>query len=210
MYAAANDGGGNTRRQVAVADQANASARGANLVDQLRVPRPIEHDDDEIFDPAAVCLRNRPKIEANRRVEVDHVASARADDELLHVNVRRMEQAATFGRGQDSQRIRRSGGAQIRALERIDGDVDWRIRARRAVSHPDLLANVEHRRLVALAFTNDDGAVDRNRVHFPPHGFHGDLIRLVPVPLTHRVRTRYRRLFDDTEKVERQVRVREG
>ena len=34
------------------------------------MPRPIEHDDDEIFDPAAVGLRNRTKIEANRRVEV--------------------------------------------------------------------------------------------------------------------------------------------
>ena len=47
--------------------------------------------------------------------------------------------------------------AQMRgALERIDGDVDLGARRRGA----DLLADVEHRRLVHLAFADDDAALD--------------------------------------------------
>ena len=73
--------------------------------------------------------------------------------------------------------------------------------------HPDLLADVEHRRLVALALADDDRAVDRDRVHLVPHGFDGDLVRLVPIALSHRVGAGNRGLLDDTQEVERQVRV---
>ena len=80
-------------------------------------------------------------------------------------------------------------------------------------AHADAFADVEHRRFVALALADDDGAVDGNRVHLVPHRFDGDLIGLVTIALAHRVCTGDRRLFHDTDEVERQigihVRIRE-
>ena len=69
----------------------------------------------------------------------------------------------------------------------------------------DLLADVEHRRLVALAFADDDRPVDRHGVHHLAHRLDGDLVGLVPVALPHRVRARDGRLLDDAEKLEREV-----
>ena len=92
--------------------------------------------------------------------------AARPDDQLLHVEIRRMQQPAALGRGEHGDGVRRAGGAQVRALQRIDGDVDRRQRAgsRRLRRDADLLTDVEHRRLVALPFADHDGAVDRHAV----------------------------------------------
>jgi hypothetical protein len=73
------------------------------------------------------------------------------------------------------------------------------------VRQADLLADVEHRRLVALAFPDHDGAVDRQGVHHLAHRIDGDLVGVLAVPLPHRVRARDRRLFDDAEKLEREI-----
>ena len=76
---------------------------------------------------------------------------ARADGDLRHVDVGRVEQAARLGDGDDGERVGQVLGADRRALERIEGDVDLR-----AVAGADLLADEEHRRLVALALADDD------------------------------------------------------
>ena len=67
---------------------------------------------------------------------------------------------------------------------------------------PDLLADVEHRRLVALALADDDGAVDRHGVHHLAHRLDGDLVGLVAVALAHRVRAGDGRLLDDAQELE--------
>ena len=122
-----------------------------------------------------------------------------------------MQQAAAFGRREHGDGVGRAGRAQVRALERIDGDVDL-VEARRpravdvlGVDQADLFADVEHRRLVALAFADDDGAVDRHRVHHLAHRLDGDLVGLVTVALPHRVRARDGGLLDDAQKFEREV-----
>ena len=61
--------------------------------------------------------------------------------------------------------------AERRALERVDGDVDLR---RAAVA--DVLAVVEHRRLVLLALADDDDAVHRDRVEHEAHRVDGGLV----------------------------------
>ena len=71
----------------------------------------------------------------------------------------------------------------------------------------DLLADVEHRRLVALALADDDRAVDRHRVHLAPHRLDRHLVGLVPVALPHRVRAGDGRLLDDAQEVEREIGV---
>ena len=68
------------------------------------------------------------RLYLHRRVEVDDVARARPDDQLLHVDVGRVQQPAALRRRQHRQRIRRAGRAEVRPFERIDRDVDLRIR----------------------------------------------------------------------------------
>ena len=80
----------------------------------------------------------------------------------------------------------------------------------RCVRHADLLADVEHRRLVALAFADDDGAVDRHGVHHPAHRLDGDLVGLVAVALAHRVRAGDGRLLDDAQELEREIGIHES
>ena len=55
-----------------------------------------------------------------------------------------------------------------RALERVERDVDLRAAALR---RPDLLADVEHRRFVALALADHHGAVHRQLVERGAHRF---------------------------------------
>ena len=66
-----------------------------------------------------------------------------------------------------------AGGAQVRALERIDGDVDL---GASVVAVADLLADVEHRRLVALAFTDDDGPAHVHVAEGATHRLDGDAV----------------------------------
>ena len=67
---------------------------------------------------------------------------------------------------------------------------------------PDLLADVQHRRFVALAFADDDRAVDRHRVHRAAHRFDRRLIGPMTIALPHRVRARDGGLFDDAKELE--------
>ena len=59
MHAAADDRGGDAGRQIAVTDQSDARARGADLFDELLVPWPVEDDDHEILDAPSERLRDR-------------------------------------------------------------------------------------------------------------------------------------------------------
>ena len=52
----------------------------------------------------------------------------------------------------------------------------------------DLLADEEHRRLVALALADDDRAADVGVVHRLAHGGDGGLVRAVPVAAAHEPR----------------------
>src|SRR5690606_34560272 len=149
---------------VAVSDQTDAGPRRADIVDQLRVAVAIEHDDDEVLDVPLEASRDRAKVLGNRRVQAHRVLRGWTHDQLLHVEIWSVKETAFVRRGQHGNRVRRAGRAQVRAFQRIDGDVDLRkgdALPFRLVRQADLLADVEHRRLVAFTFTDDDGAVDR-------------------------------------------------
>ena len=212
MHARADDRRDDGGREVAVADQTNARAGRADVGDQLLVARPIEHHDDEIVHLAVERPGNRLQVVGNRRVDVDRVLRGRRDDELLHVEIGRMEEPAAFGGGEHRDRAGRSRGAQVRALERIDGDVDLRRPKPCAaagapdVRQPDALADVEHRRLVALPLADDDAPVDRHAIELAPHRFDGGVIRPLAVAQAHGVGARDRGLLDDAEELEGEIR----
>jgi hypothetical protein len=82
-----------------------------------------------------------------------------------------VQQAAALGDGEHGQRVWHCLGADGGAFQRIDGDVDFR-----AVARADLLADVEHRRFVHLAFADDDGATDVAQGQFAAHGVDSGLV----------------------------------
>ena len=81
---------------------------------------------------------------------------------------------AFFRRRQHGQRVRPGLGGDGRAFKRIECDIDLRPLAGGAA---DLFADIEHRRLVALAFTDDDGTVHVEFVESLAHRFDRRVIR---------------------------------
>jgi hypothetical protein len=93
-------------------------------------------------------------------------------------------------------------------VERIDGDVDLvpgPAVGLVLVREADLLTDVEHRRLVTLAFTDDNRAVDGHGVHLAAHGFDRDLVGAVAVALAHGVGAGNGGLFGDAKELEGEV-----
>ena len=102
------------------------------------------------------------RLSLDRRVEIDRAFAGRADDDLFHVAVGRVQQAAAFGGGQHRDGAGRAGGAQVGAFQGIDGDIDFGNFGAVGKLGADFFADVEHGRFVALAFADDDGAAHGN------------------------------------------------
>ncbi len=120
----------------------------------------------------ALGLGEVADVLAGRRVEIDHALRiAGTDRDLVHIDVGRVQQRAVLGHGQGGDGARHVLGAQRRAFERIDGDVDLG-----AGLGADLLADEQHRRLVHFALPDHHGAVDRQIVELAPHGVDRGLV----------------------------------
>ena len=191
------------RRDVSVANQVDARARIAQLADQIDMAVALEHDDAHVGHAPALGLRDGLHVLGRRCVDVDRVDRVRADRDLVHVDRRaREEHRAALGDRDHGDRVRLAERRQAGALERVDGDVD-----RRASPLADVLAVVEHRRLVLLAFADHDDAVHHDGVEHRAHAVDrrlvgSDLVAAPdPAPGTHRSGLR------DTDELERQVPV---
>ena len=93
------------------------------------------------------------------------------------------------------------GGAEIGALERIDGDIHLRIKSvpvARRDAH--FLADEKHRRFIALAFADHDRPVHAHVFHLMPHRLHRDVVGFVRVAQAHRARRSDSRLFHHAKK----------
>ena len=98
-----------------------------------------------------------------------------------------------------------AGGAQVRAFQRIDRDIDFRnFRAVRELG-ADFLADVKHGRLVAFTLADHDGAAHRNAVHRLAHGLGGDLVAEFAFSLPHGAGRRDRCYFHHAQESRRQV-----
>ena len=91
MNACAAHGRRNSRSQVAIADQLDARARPANLVDQILVARPIQHDHYQVLDVAMQSLGDHPEIDRRRGIQIHRALAGRADHDFFHVAVRRVQ-----------------------------------------------------------------------------------------------------------------------
>ena len=181
---------GNPGRQVAIADQPDARAGFANGSDQTLMTRTIQHHHDEIIDIAIQPLGDRFEIIRRRSIQVERALASRPGDDLLHVAIRGMQQSAGFRGSQHGDGVGRAGGAQIRALQRIYGDVDRRVlhAGRRCRAHA--FADVQHGRLIALALADHDVSSDVYVFESTPHGLHRGMIGAGVVALSHGARRR--------------------
>ena len=129
-------------------------------------------------------------------VEIDDAGrEARADGELFHIDVGGVQHRAAGAHRHHGQRVRHGLGGQRRALERVEGDVDLL-----APAVADLLADIEHRRLVALALADDDDAAYVEHVELLAHRLDGDVIGRLLVAAADQPRRRDRgRLGDPGE-----------
>ena len=73
MHAGADNGGGDSGGEVAVADQPDARSGGANIGNQFLVARAVEHDHDQVFHVAIQSLRDILQIVGHGSVEFDRV-----------------------------------------------------------------------------------------------------------------------------------------
>src|SRR6201987_130149 len=186
VNAGANDGSGDAGGEVAVADQADARAGFPDVVDELLVARAVENDDDEVFDVAVEALGNGLQVVRNGGVEFNSAFARWPDDDFFHVKIGRMEKAAFFAGSKDGNGVRRPSGAEVGALKGVHGGFGaWTNSHGSAVVEADFFADVKHGSFVALAFTDDDGAIHLDLVHGGAHGFDGHFIGLVAVAKTH-------------------------
>ena len=82
-----------------------------------------------------------------------------------------MEKVSVIGHGDHGQRVGSAVGANRRPFQRIQGDVHLR------PAGTDLLTDIEHRRLIALPFANDDSAIDGKGIEGTAHRIHRRLVR---------------------------------
>src|SRR5438445_12506335 len=123
MDARADDGSGDAGGKIAVADQADARAGGANIFDQLLVAGAVENDDDEVLLVAVEAAGNGADVVDHRRVQVDGPFAARADHNFFRIQIGRVQQAAFFAGGQHGDGVGGAGSAEVGAFERLDGNI---------------------------------------------------------------------------------------
>ncbi|MGY2995819.1 hypothetical protein ACVWWD_004626 [Mesorhizobium sp. URHB0026] len=157
---------------VAVADQPDRGARGPHGINQLGVARTVENAGRDVGHSNALRSREAGDVFGRRGVDIDDPFwITRTDRDLVHVDVGREQQAALLGDRDHGERVRQVLGADRRAFERIKRDID-----RRPFAGPDLLADIEHRRLVPLALADHHRALDGEAVELLAHGIDGDLV----------------------------------
>ena len=168
------------------------------------VAGPLEDDDGDVRTrrPSASAIRPSSRSGDTRMSTVP--GRDRPDAQLVQVGVRGVDQAARLGRGEDRDGVGLPVGDEVRALERVDRDVDVGPGVAPAPCPADLLADVEHRRLVALAFADDDRAGELDLVHRPAHGLDRGLVGAVVIPATHVARGCDGRGLGDADHLERE------
>jgi hypothetical protein len=149
-----------------------------------------------------MSLTPRPSADAIRwRFSV---GDSRMSTLLLEVGIRGVDQAAFLRCREDGDCPGLAVGDEIRALERVDRDVDplrrvWII----GLVPADLLADVQHRRLVTLPLADDDPPGELDLVHRPAHRLDRRPVGLVLLATAHETRRSKGRRLGDPNHLER-------
>ena len=114
----AADGGGDRGEHVAVLDQLDARAGGADLLDQVVMARPVEDDRRHVVHHPPVGVGDRADVVADRHRERDPSAGARPDRQLPHVHVRKRRHRAARPHRDHRERVVAAARRHRPALER--------------------------------------------------------------------------------------------
>ena len=93
-----------------------------------------------------------------------------------------MQQTASLGDRHHRDRIRQTVCDEVGSLDRVHRDVHG------YPAFPDLFADEQHRRFVALAFSDDDAPGDLHLAELGAHGFHGGAVGGVAFAPAHEAR----------------------
>ena len=187
-------------RDVAVTDQHHAAAQGTQLGNQLGMARTIKHADIDVGRLHALGSGHRHDVLGRGLGEIDDALGiARANRELVHIDVGRVQEAALFRRRQHGERVRPGLGGNRGALERIKRDVDLG-----AFAHADLFADEQHRGFVALALADHHGAIDVEVVEGLAHRRHGRRVSRLFITPPDQLRRRNRGGFGNAHHLQHQ------
>ena len=143
------------------------------------------------------------EIGRRRLVEIDEiVGQAAADRDLVHVDVGRVEKMPA-----SAIAITASALAPPLAVIVVPSSGSSAMSIGGPLPGADLFADIEHRRLVALALADHDGAVDRQAVQRLAHRIDGGLIGGLLVAAAHQARGRERRRLGHPHRLQRQVAI---
>ena len=106
-----------------------------------------------------------------------------------------MQQPAALGGREHRDGSGRACGAEVGPFQRVDSNIDFAHRLAVFLLEPDLLADVEHRGFIALAFTDDDGGRHGHSIQNAPHRLHRRLVGQRAVAPAHGSRRIDRSLF---------------
>ena len=182
------EGHADAGREVAVGNEADACAGSPNILDQPGVPGAVQNHHHQVLHVAVQPLGDGPEVVLDRGVDIDDPLGGGADDDLLHVAIRSIQQPALFGAGQHRNGSGRPGGAKVGALQRVDGNIHLvrnLLAFDKVLVLADLFPDVEHGGLVPLTFSDHDGPLHGNAVHDLPHHLHRGLIGELPVANAH-------------------------
>ena len=116
----------------------------------------------------------RLEIIGRRRIEIDQAfGKAGADGDLVHIDGGHFQQAAALGQRKHGERVGQRLGAERRAFDRIDGEIDLE---RGVAAGADGFADIEERGLVLLALADHHHPFDRQAGKLPIHGGGGGLV----------------------------------
>ena len=92
----------------------------AQFCNNFFMPRAIEHADDDFFSRNALFLGNGEDIFCRRLSQIDNAGGvARADRELFHIDIGRIEEISFLGNRQNRHSVRTGLSRNRGAFERI-------------------------------------------------------------------------------------------
>src|SRR5439155_26639381 len=101
---------GNARDSDSEDNQLDTSYGGANIRDQLLVPRAAENDDAEIVHVDALAIGDGAQVLRRAFFQIYGALGGRAHRDLVHVRVGRVQEIALVGHGDDGEGVRPAGG----------------------------------------------------------------------------------------------------
>ena len=172
--ASASEATGDGSLHVAIRDGLNTGAGGTDFSDQILVTGAIHHHDGQLADGKAKALAQDLDVFCGRLADVDLAFGRRGCSQLLHVEVRGVEQAAAIRGSQHSHGATLVVGAEVGALAGVHCEVDAR-----AGAAANFFTDVEHGGFVTLTLPDHDATLHLDLTHALAHGLHSSGVSFV-------------------------------